>query len=261
MHRRWGLALLVTLALTAACSDRSDEPERPPPPGEVPTPAASANGAAGLAVEPGEPTALERATVVRVIDGDTIDVRLEDGGVERVRYIGIDTPETVHPTRGVEPYGPEASAYNAALLARGTVLLEKDVSERDRFDRLLRYVWVEQPGGDFLFVNEALVLAGLAVVSTFPPDVKFVERFLSAQERARASGTGLWASEAAPATPGPAATPQPNAMACDPSYPDGCIPPPPPDLDCGDVPYQRFTVLSPDPHRFDADLDGIGCKR
>ena len=169
----------MTLALTAACSDRSDEPERPPPPGEVPTPAASANGAAGLAVEPGEPTALERATVVRVIDGDTIDVRLEDGGVERVRYIGIDTPETVHPTRGVEPYGPEASAYNAALLARGTVLLEKDVSERDRFDRLLRYVWVEQPGGDFLFVNEALVLAGLAVVSTFPPDVKFVERFLS----------------------------------------------------------------------------------
>ena len=83
MHRRCGLALLVTLAL-AACSDRSDDQGRPPPPGEVPTPAARANGAAGLTVEPAvpaEPTALERATVVRVIDGDTIDVRLEDGGV------------------------------------------------------------------------------------------------------------------------------------------------------------------------------------
>lgn len=87
------------------------------------------------------------------------------------------------------------------------MLLEKDVSERDRFGRLLRYVWVEYPDRDLLLVNEALVFAGLASVSTYPPDVKYVDRFLAAQERARASGASLWASEAEPVTPGPAATP------------------------------------------------------
>ena len=84
------------------------------------------------------PSSLVAAEVVRVIDGDTIDV-LIDGQTHRVRYIGVDTPETVHPPRGVEPYGKAASERNRQLVEGETILLEKDVSETDRFDRLLRY--------------------------------------------------------------------------------------------------------------------------
>ncbi len=128
------------------------------------------------------------AKVQRVVDGDTVVVRL-GGSEERVRYIGIDTPETVAPGRPVEPFGPEASERNRALLGGGWVCLEKDVSERDRFGRLLRHPWL--PDGALL--SEALVAEGLAVVVTFPPDVKYHEsRFLPAQEAARASGVGIW---------------------------------------------------------------------
>ena len=79
--------------------------------------------------------------MVNVVDGDTIDVTV-DGVERRVRYIGIDTPETVHPTRGVELYGKDASACNAQLVEGKTVQLEKDVSETDRYGRLMRYVWL-----------------------------------------------------------------------------------------------------------------------
>lgn len=116
-----------------------------------------------------------RATLVRVIDGDTIAVRFDDGTTETVRYIGIDTPETVAPGRPVQAFGPEASARNKELLVGGEVFLERDISERDRFGRLLRYVYTLNADGALLFVNAALVRAGLATVSTFPPDVKSAE--------------------------------------------------------------------------------------
>jgi micrococcal nuclease len=126
--------------------------------------------------------------VVRVVDGDTIRVRI-DGVEERVRYIGIDTPELSHPTRGVEPFGPEASAYNEQLVRRRQVCLERDVSDRDRYGRLLRYAWLE----DGRMVNEVLVEAGMARVATFPPDVKYIdERLLPAQRSAAAAGRGIW---------------------------------------------------------------------
>ena len=80
------------------------------------------------------------AQVVNVVDGDTINVLL-DGTEHRVRYLGIDTPETVYPTRGEEPFGKEASACNRELVEGATVFLEKCVSETDQFDRLLRYVF------------------------------------------------------------------------------------------------------------------------
>jgi micrococcal nuclease len=83
------------------------------------------------------------AQVTNVVDGDTIDV-LIDGQEFRVRYIGVDTPETVHPTLGEQPYGSEASDYNKSLVENQTVFLEKDVSETDQYGRLLRYVWLDE---------------------------------------------------------------------------------------------------------------------
>jgi len=188
----------------------------------------------------------ETGQVVNVVDGDTIDV-IVNGTEHRVRYIGIDTPETVHPTRGEEPYGREASARNRELVLGKTVRLEKDVSETDQYGRLLRYVWLD----DDTMVNEVLVAEGYAQVSTYPPDVKYADDFLELQRTARAQGLGLWGL--IPATP--------TAEGCDPAYPDVCIPPPPPDLDCGEIAHRNFTVLAPDPHRFDGDKDGVGCEQ
>jgi micrococcal nuclease len=198
------------------------------------------------------------AYVSRVIDGDTITVLL-DGRSYNVRYIGIDAPETVAPGRPVEWMGREATAANKALVEGKMVYLEKDVSNTDRYGRLLRYVYVGQ-----VFVNAELVRQGYAVVSTYPPDVKYQSLFLQMQQEARAAGRGLWGAQPPSTQPTvvvrPTATvPQPGR--CDPSYPDVCIPPPPPDLDCKDIPYRRFRVRPPDPHRFDGDYDGIGCER
>jgi endonuclease YncB( thermonuclease family) len=136
---------------------------------------------------------LERATLVRIVDGDTIVVD-RGRGRETVRYIGMDTPETVRPGSPVEFMGPEATAANAALLGDRDVFLERDVSETDRFDRLLRNVWVQDPGrpGGWLLVNLALVAGGWAQVSTFPPDVRYVDELLAAQAAAREAGVGLW---------------------------------------------------------------------
>lgn len=196
------------------------------------------------------------AQVVHVVDGDTIDVNL-GGQVFRVRYIGVDTPETVHPSQPVECMGREASALNTQLVQGQVVRLEKDVSETDRYGRLLRYVYVGN-----VFVNAELVRQGLAQVSTYPPDVKYQDLFLQMQREARAAGRGLWSGACeiftAPTATIVAAPPSGN---CDPSYPDVCIPPYPPDLDCGDISYRRFRVIGADPHGFDGDNDGIGCER
>lgn len=176
------------------------------------------------------------AVVVNVVDGDTIDV-LMDGQELRIRYIGVDTPETVHPTRGEEPYGREASGFNKSLVSGQTVYLEKDVSDTDRFGRLLRYVWLE----DGTMVNARLVAEGYAQVSTFPPDVKYAQKFLELQRSAQEQGLGLWGL----------ASDEGGEGECDPAYPTVCIPQPPPDLDCG---------LPPDPHGFYGNKDGTGCE-
>jgi micrococcal nuclease len=129
---------------------------------------------------------ITEAVVVRVIDGDTIEVDIE-GNLFSVRYIGIDTPETVHPTKGEEPYGREASDKNKELVEGKIVLLEKDISETDQYGRLLRYVYTED-----VFVNAELVRLGYAQVSTYPPDVMYQELFLDLQREAREAGYGLW---------------------------------------------------------------------
>jgi len=125
----------------------------------------------------------EKVLVKRVVDGDTVE--LQDG--RKVRYIGINTPETVHPNKKVECFGKEASSFNKKLVEGKVVELEKDVSEVDRYGRLLRYVYVNG-----LFVNEYLVREGYANVSTFPPDVKYKDLFLEAEREARDGSKGFW---------------------------------------------------------------------
>ena len=133
----------------------------------------------------------EVARVASVTDGDTIRVEI-DGENLAVRYIGIDTPEVRDP---VEPYGPEASAANERLVAGREVVLERDVSDVDRFDRLLRHVWIESEEG-WILVNLELVRQGMATVVTFPPDVKYHDEvLLPAQAAARAAGIGLWGDD------------------------------------------------------------------
>ena len=127
-----------------------------------------------------------QAQVTRVIDDDTIEVSI-DGALYRVRYIGIDTPETVAPDRPVGCYGPEASAANKALVEGKEVTLEKDVSEVDQYGRLLRYVYVGST-----FVNAELVQQGYAHAYTYPPDVKYNAYLLSLQQEARSAHRGLW---------------------------------------------------------------------
>ncbi len=127
-----------------------------------------------------------------MVDGDTIKVEI-DGVVYTVRYIGIDTPETVHPSLPVEPLGKEAAAKNAELVADKMVMLEKDISETDQYGRLLRYVWVGE-----VLVNAELVRLGYAQVVTFPPDVRYQDLLLSLQREARAEERGLWGLPPAP---------------------------------------------------------------
>jgi micrococcal nuclease len=136
--------------------------------------------------------------VTAVIDGDTIEVDYY-GARRRVRYIGVDTPETVHPSRSVECFGAEAATHNRELVAGQFVRLERDISDTDRYGRLLRYVYV-----DDTFVNERLVADGFASAYTYPPDVRYAEVFRAAEASARVAGRGLWGAgceTAAPVTP------------------------------------------------------------
>ena len=131
----------------------------------------------------------EKAFVKRVIDGDTIE--LSSG--QKVRYIGIDTPETVDPRKPVQCFGKEASAQNKQLVEGKEVTLKKDVSETDKYGRVLRYVWIKSAtDASEIFVNDFLVRQGFARVATFPPDVAYVKQFIAAQEEARQNGRGLW---------------------------------------------------------------------
>jgi micrococcal nuclease len=126
--------------------------------------------------------------VVRVVDGDTIIINF-NGKEERVRMIGIDTPETVHPTKPVEQFGPEASEYTKRRLEGKKAGMELDVQERDQYGRLLAYVWV-----DGVMINNELLEEGLAVVSTYPPNVKYVELFRQTEKKAKEEKKNIWGS-------------------------------------------------------------------
>ncbi len=128
--------------------------------------------------------------VTKVIDGDTIQI---EGGY-KIRYIGIDAPETVDPKRPVGCYGRQASDKNKELVLGKNIIPEKDVSETDKFGRLLRYVYLAGPeaSSGSVFVNDYLVRSGYAKVSTYPPDVKYQQQFLESERYARENNLGLW---------------------------------------------------------------------
>jgi micrococcal nuclease len=126
------------------------------------------------------------ALVVRVVDGDTIEVLLE-GRREDVRYIGVDTPETVKPETPVQCFGRRASDFNHALVERRRVRLVFGVERRDVYGRLLAYVYL----GD-RFVNASLLRMGLARTLTIPPNDRFAGRFKRLEMRAARAGRGLW---------------------------------------------------------------------
>ena len=141
------------------------------------------------------PAADGRATVAGVVDGDTIDVEI-GGRNERVRFIGVDTPETKKPDSPVECYGPEASAFTANLLPIGTqVLIERDVVGRDDYGRLLGYVHlVDADGRTTTFVNLELVEQGFATPLTIEPNSTFARDFAAAARRAERADLGMWAN-------------------------------------------------------------------
>ncbi len=179
LRPRWRLWLLAAAALPvlAACGATPGTTNRPPPPAAVPLPA-------------GVDTRVER-----VVDGDTIVV----AGGHRVRLIGVDTPETKDPRRGVQCYGKEASAFLAGVLASGTsVRLVGDVEQHDAYDRTLAYVY-RLPDG--LFVNAELVRRGYADVLTIPPNVAHAAELAALAREARQGDRGLWAACAAAQPP------------------------------------------------------------
>lgn len=156
---RW-IALLVLSAVSAACG----------------TDPSGTSGTGGRA----------RAPVVEIVDGDTIRVSL-DGDPTSIRLIGVDTPETQGPFTQEECFGAEASRFTEDALAGREVELEFDVERTDRFGRTLAYVWV-----DGSLFNERIVRDGYAVLATFPPNVRYVDRLAAAQRDALGEQRGLW---------------------------------------------------------------------
>lgn len=181
-----------------------------------------------------------KAKVVNIIDGDTIDVRV---GTEeqRVRYIGVDTPERD------EPYYREATTFNRQLVANQTVILVKDVSGTDRYGRWLRYVYLE----DGTFVNAELIAKGYGRMVTFPPDVAKSDQFSQLQKKARSAELGLWGLNELMGAPKGCNICDRNAYDCR-------------DFSTQDEAQQCFDYCQAqtgdDPHRLDGGGDGFVCE-
>jgi len=221
---------------------------------------ASAMLAVGMLATPSQAQEQPIVTVSRVVDGDTIEISPAIYGIEEVRLIGVDTPETVDPNTGVQPYGPEASQFITRELEGQRVELEFDQEREDQFGRLLAYVHL--PDGTLF--NETLLRQGHAQLYIVPPNDKYEARFRAAQQEARDAQRGLWGlpqsqlcqlanrgnsiGEGSPGCTGQA--PQPS--------PDG-------DKNCEDFPTQaaaqRELERDPtDPNRLDSDGDGRACE-
>ena len=128
-------------------------------------------------------------TILKVVDGDTVDIDI-NGRAERVRLIGVNTPETKHPTKPIECFGPEASAYMTELLPKGTtVRIERDVEARDRYGRMLLYLYRDS---DNLFINLDLVSRGYGTPMSIEPNTFHRNDFVQAAALAEVSNVGLW---------------------------------------------------------------------
>lgn len=183
MMVRWLSLGVLVLALVGcggssggAASQTTVTPSTSPARG-TPKPAASPSPVATSG--PGR----QEARVVRVIDGDTVEL---EGG-QRVRYIGINTPEITDSRPAVKAWAEKAKEKNRELVEGKKVVLERDVSETDRYGRLLRYVYL-----DATMVNAELVRLGYAYATSYPPDVKHQDLFARLEKDARGAGRGLW---------------------------------------------------------------------
>jgi micrococcal nuclease len=176
-RRGGGLLILAVVAIVVLLTDQADR-------GDAPGPAAR-DGAGPRQMA---------ADVSRVIDGDTIEVELDDGigggpTLEDVRYIGIDTPESVKPGTPVQCFGKEASEFNQELVEGRRVLLRFDRELRDRFGRLLAYVYVGET-----FVNAELLRRGYARTLEIEPNTSNAGQFASLEADAGEAGLGLWSA-------------------------------------------------------------------
>lgn len=131
---------------------------------------------------------LEPWAVTYVVDGDTFYAENKHNGRTKFRLIGIDCPESKHPSKPVEAYSKEAYDFLKSYIDAQEVLLEYDVQKTDRYNRSLVYVYT----ADTILLNQSLVEQGLARVSTFPPNVKYVDQFTQAQRKAREDNKGMW---------------------------------------------------------------------
>ncbi|MFD2628499.1 thermonuclease family protein [Oceanobacillus kapialis] len=208
--------------------------------------------------------------VTRVVDGDTVNV-LYNGKEETVRLLLVDTPETKHPSKPVQPFGPDASSFAKEILAGNQVQLEFDGPKRDKYDRLLAYLWI-----DGVTFNQMLLEQGLARLAyVYDPPYTHFEAYMKAQNRAKNSETGIWSKEGYVTDEGfyyqddeekavHKAEPKAEEASNDLSYdPEG------PDRDCGDFDSQQQAQTfyeaaggpDSDPHRLDGnDRDGVVCE-
>ena len=141
-------------------------------------------GAVARAVDQSAEQGITAGVVERVVDGDTVVLV----GGERIRYIGVDTPELHHPKKKVQPYAREAMEFNRKLVEGQKVRLESDVDKKDKYGRTLAYVYLE----DGRFVNAELLKEGYAQLLTIPPNVRYVDLFTGLQRQAREAKKGLW---------------------------------------------------------------------
>lgn len=253
-------SLIISLGATAQFTPSTQQPKSAPVKPEV---------VAKQQSKP-KPDPYQTGTVTKVIDGDTIEVNL-NGKIEKVRMILIDTPETVHPNQPVQPYGKEASEFTKKLLLNKEVKLEKDKEDRDKYNRLLRYIYVDNQS-----IQEQLLEKGLARVAVYPPNTKHEQKYQKIQDQAKSKKIGIWAingyvkndgfhpvgnvsqekkPQLKPTSPSPRPKPQPRT----PTYTGG-------DKDCKDfstqLAAQRFYESQGpgDPHGLDRDGDGIACE-
>jgi micrococcal nuclease len=203
----------------------------------------------------------EGVPVLAVVDGDTFKAKV-NGKEETIRLLLVDTPETKHPQKGVQPFGPEASKFTENFLAGKTVQLEKDVSQRDKYGRLLRYVYVDGKS-----LQEELLKRGLARITVYPPDVKYLDEFQALQKKAQDKELGIWSIENYVTEDGfyPPVKKKQNPKPEEKHGYTGPYDPHGPDRDCGDfasgAEAQAFyEAAGPgDPHGLDRDGDGNAC--
>nr|WP_212508751.1 thermonuclease family protein [Litoribacterium kuwaitense] len=264
--KKFLFTLCVLPALLIGCSQADDRTEK------------------NTSVEEREQSPLVDAEVTRVVDGDTIEVSLE-GKEESIRLLLVDTPETKHPNLPVQAFGPEASQFATDTLEGEAVQLEYDGPKRDKYDRLLAYIWID--GQNF---NQMLLDEGLARFAyVYDPPYTHQEAFIGAEEMARATKKGIWSIEGYATEDGfdmekvessekslenekeeendqkeaqTASTPTKQNLSDLPYDPFG------PDRDCNDfstqAEAQRFFEAAggpeEDPHRLDGDNNGIVCE-